>query len=129
MKNTPFQIGHEMQNLKGQTIRLCLTATNKHQWRVVGEDGEVLKRGRAVGTSLMSEVSLTQILQQVGGRKFTTAVKALAKELGNEDVLSSKIPVSTKWSGEESSAQTTTATKPVKTEKATKTSKIVVESI
>ena len=127
MNNTPFQVGHEMQNTVGQTIRLCLTAKGKTQWRVVGEDGEVIKRGRASGTSLMSEVTLTQILQQVGGRKLTSAVKALAKELGNEDVMSSKIPVSTKWSGEESAP----AAKPAKAEtpKAEKSPKVVAEVI
>lgn len=100
MKNT-FKIGDERLGANGETLRLCKTSAGKLQWRQVGEDGEVVKRGRKAGSTVLTEISLHNLLQHIGGRKFASAVKASAKELGVEEAFSAKIPVSSKWSGAE----------------------------
>jgi len=98
---TTFKIGDERQNAKGETVRLCATATgDKEQWRVVGEDGEVIKRGRKEGSPVLSEMSLFALLQHVGGRKFATAMKAAAKEAKAETAFSAKVKVSSSWAAD-----------------------------
>lgn len=97
---TTFKIGDERLGVNGETLRLCLTATGKEQWRTVGEDGEVVKRGRKEGSPVLSEMSLFALLQHVGGRKFATAMKAAAKEAKAETAFSAKVKVSSSWAAD-----------------------------
>ena len=97
-KQTAFKIGSERQDAQGRTVRLCKTLTGKEQWRVIGEDGEPVKRGRKAGSTVLTEMTLNQLLQHVGGKKFASIVKAEAEKAGNKEVFSAKIPVSSTWS-------------------------------
>jgi hypothetical protein len=124
MKNK-IKVGTERMGANGETLRLCKTESGQLQWRKIGENGEPIKRGRKEGTKFLKELSLQDLLQQVGGRKFASAVKSLAKETGNEEAFSAKILVSSKW-GE--SAQTEKEAKPAKESKPKAKSKVLATS-
>lgn len=100
MKKAEFKVGSERLDAQGNTLRLCKTSNGKEQWRKIGEDGEPIKRGRKEGSKVLTEMTLHQLLQHIGGRKFATAVKGVAKETGSEAAFSAKILVASKWSAE-----------------------------
>lgn len=93
IKQIKFKVGDERVNDKGFTVRLCTTATGKEQWRKVGEDGEVVKRGSRAGSPLLVDTSLESIVQHLAGAQ---AVEAIRKA-GGESALEVNLPVSAKW--------------------------------
>lgn len=96
MNKTQFKVGDELLGTDGLTRRLCPTAKGKEQWRVVGPDGTVIKRGRKEGTSVLTNVTLAQLLTHLGGTKFAKAMQKTAKEAGIDAPFAVEIPVSSK---------------------------------
>jgi hypothetical protein len=126
---TTFKIGDERIGANGETLRLCLTSTGKEQWRTVGEDGQVVKRGRKEGSAVLEEMTLFNLLQHVGGRKFATAMKAAAKQANAETAFSAKVKVSSSWASD--AVRTEEAATPAQDApaKASKAPKAVVETV